>query len=61
MSRLSLLFEVKAHRRARSLTPLVVLDANPLEDIRMVEKVFAVVLNGRYLDRDLLERAQILN
>jgi hypothetical protein len=31
---------------------LVVLDANPLDDIHNVEKVHAVVLNGRYLTRD---------
>jgi len=35
---------------------LVLLDANPLEDIHNVEKVQAVVLNGRYLTRDDLEK-----
>jgi hypothetical protein len=35
---------------------LVVLDANPLDDIHNVEKVHAVVLNGRYLTRDNLEK-----
>ena len=35
---------------------LVVLDANPLDDIHNVEKVNAVVLNGRYLTRDDLEK-----
>ncbi len=35
---------------------LVVLDANPLDDIHNVEKVHAVVLNGRYLTRNELEK-----
>ncbi|MGA2908338.1 MAG: amidohydrolase family protein [Terracidiphilus sp.] len=35
---------------------LVVLDANPLDDIHNVEKVDAVILNGRYLTRDDLEK-----
>ena len=35
---------------------LVVLDANPLDDIHNVEKVHAVMLNGRYLTRDNLEK-----
>jgi Amidohydrolase family len=35
---------------------LVVLNANPLDDIHNVEKVYAVVLNGRYLTRDHLEK-----
>ena len=35
---------------------LVVLDANPLDDIHNVAKVHAVVLNGRYLTRDDLEK-----
>jgi imidazolonepropionase-like amidohydrolase len=35
---------------------LVLLDANPLEDIRNTQKVRAVVLNGRYLDRAELDR-----
>jgi imidazolonepropionase-like amidohydrolase len=40
---------------------LVLLDANPLDDIRNTQRIRAVVLDGRYLDRDeldgLLERA----
>src|SRR5205823_5217885 len=39
----------------------VVLDANPLRDIHAVESVHAVVLNGRYLDHDRLQKSQILN
>ncbi len=35
---------------------LVLLDANPLEDIRNTQKIRAVVLNGRYLDRQVLDR-----
>lgn len=34
---------------------LVLLDANPLEDITNTQKIFAVVLNGRYLDRQRLD------
>jgi imidazolonepropionase-like amidohydrolase len=33
---------------------LLILDANPLEDIRNTQKIAAVVLNGRYLDRQAL-------
>jgi imidazolonepropionase-like amidohydrolase len=40
---------------------MVLLDSNPLEDIRNTQRIRAVVLDGRYLDRveldDLLERA----
>jgi hypothetical protein len=35
---------------------LVLLNANPLDDIHNVENVQAVVLNGRYLTRDDLEK-----
>jgi hypothetical protein len=35
---------------------LVLLDANPLEDIRNTQKIRTVVLNGRYLDRAALDR-----
>jgi len=35
---------------------LVVLDANPLDDIHNVEKIHAVVLNGRYLTRNEIEK-----
>jgi len=34
---------------------LVLLDANPLEDIRNTEKIRAVVLQGKLLDRDALD------
>lgn len=37
------------------LADLVVLDANPLEDLRNTESVFRVMLNGRLYDRDLNE------
>ncbi len=36
------------------LADLVLLDKNPLEDIRNTQKISAVVLNGRYLDREAL-------
>ena len=35
---------------------LVLLDANPLKDIRSIEKIDAVVLNGKYLSRNELDR-----
>jgi len=41
---------------AGKLADLVLLDANPLEDIRNTQKISAVVLNGRYLDRRTLDR-----
>lgn len=37
------------------LADLVLLDANPLEDIRNTSRIRAVVLNGRYLDREALD------
>ena len=37
------------------LADLVLLDDNPLEDIRNTQKIAAVVLNGRYLDRQALD------
>ena len=37
------------------LADLVLLDANPLENIRNTQKIAAVVLNGRYLDRRALD------
>jgi imidazolonepropionase-like amidohydrolase len=43
---------VEAGKRA----DLVVLDANPLEDIRNTMKIRAVVVNGRFLDRGELDR-----
>jgi imidazolonepropionase-like amidohydrolase len=42
--------------KAGMLADLVVLDANPLEDIRNTQRIRAVVLNGRYLDRFALDR-----
>jgi imidazolonepropionase-like amidohydrolase len=37
------------------LADLVLLDANPLADIRNTQKIRGVVLNGRYLDRRALD------
>jgi imidazolonepropionase-like amidohydrolase len=37
------------------LADLVILDANPLEDIANTQKIVGVVLNGRYLDRPALD------
>jgi imidazolonepropionase-like amidohydrolase len=41
---------------AGKLADLVLLDADPLEDIRNSQRISAVVLNGRYLDRRALDR-----
>lgn len=41
--------------RAGNLADLMLLDANPLEDITNTKKIAAVVLNGRYLDRRALD------
>jgi parallel beta-helix repeat protein len=38
------------------LADLVLLDANPLEDIRNTQRISGVVANGRYFDRDALHR-----
>src|SRR4029077_18357208 len=35
---------------------LVLLDANPLDDIRNTQKIAAVVVNGRYLSRAELDK-----
>jgi len=35
---------------------LVLLEANPLQDIRNVQRINAVVLNGRYLPKEALQR-----
>lgn len=35
---------------------LVLLDANPLDDIRNTQKIFAVVLNGRVIDTEMREK-----
>jgi imidazolonepropionase-like amidohydrolase len=37
---------------------LVLLDADPLADIRNTQKIHAVVLNGRLLDRKALDEMQ---
>ena len=38
------------------LADLVLLDANPLEDIRNTQKIEAVILNGQYLSRAELDK-----
>jgi imidazolonepropionase-like amidohydrolase len=38
------------------LADLVLLDANPLDDIRNTQKISAVVVNGRYLSRADLDK-----
>jgi len=38
------------------IADLVLVDANPLEDIRNTQKIRAVVMNGRYLDRPALDK-----
>jgi imidazolonepropionase-like amidohydrolase len=38
------------------LADLVLLDANPLDDVRNTQKIAAVVVNGRYLSRADLDR-----
>ena len=40
---------------AGKLADLVLLDADPLEDIRNTQRIGAVVLNGKYLDRAALD------
>lgn len=40
---------------AGKLADLVLLEANPLEDIANTQRIRAVVLNGRLLDRDALD------
>ena len=37
------------------IADLVLLDANPLEDIRSTRKIFAVVANGRFFSRGDLD------
>jgi imidazolonepropionase-like amidohydrolase len=38
------------------LADLVLLDANPLEDIQNTQKIRAVIVNGNYLDRTALDK-----
>src|SRR5262249_39145962 len=38
------------------LADLVLLDDNPLDDIHNTQKIRAVILNGRYLDRAALDK-----
>lgn len=38
---------------------MILLDADPLEDIRRTRNIRAVIRNGRYLDRDTLERLRL--
>ncbi len=38
------------------IADLVLLDANPLDDIGNTKKIFAVVVNGRYLSKKSLEK-----
>jgi imidazolonepropionase-like amidohydrolase len=38
------------------LADLVLLDANPLDDIRNTQKIAAVIVNGRYLSRAELDK-----
>src|ERR1700688_2574153 len=38
------------------LADLVLLDANPLDDIRNTQKIAAVIVNGRYLSRGDLDK-----
>ena len=40
------------------LADLVILDRNPLEDLRNTESIFAVILNGRMLDKNLAEEGR---
>ena len=40
---------------AGKLADLVLLDANPLDDISNTQKIRAVIVNGRYLNRDTLD------
>jgi imidazolonepropionase-like amidohydrolase len=37
------------------MADMILLDANPLKDIHNTQKIRAVVLNGRYLDRTALD------
>jgi imidazolonepropionase-like amidohydrolase len=47
---------VSAPSKKGKLADLVLLDANPLEDIHNTQKIRVVFLNGRYLDRTALDK-----
>ena len=38
------------------IADLILLDANPLEDIRNTQRIHAVIVNGKLLDRTALDR-----
>ncbi len=38
------------------LADLVLLEANPLENISNTKKIFAVIVNGRYLSNEMLQK-----
>ena len=38
------------------LADLVLLEANPLEDIRNIQRINAVIMNGRFFDRKTLDK-----
>jgi cytosine/adenosine deaminase-related metal-dependent hydrolase len=40
----------------QKIATLVLTDANPLQDIRNTERITAVIYEGRYLDRQMLDR-----
>ena len=42
--------------RREKLADLVLLDANPLDDIRNTQKIAAVIVNGRYFSRADLDK-----
>lgn len=48
--------ELSGAVRAGQVADLVLLDANPLSDIRNTEAIRAVITRGRYLDRAMLNR-----
>jgi len=40
----------------KKIANLVLMDANPLQDIRNTKRITAVISEGRYLDRQMLDR-----